>query len=184
MRRFPNLQFSMESPLRSKHPVRPLVTARRAAVRALAGLVFSGGAAAEVTLLNVSYDPTREFYQEFNAAFARHWAEEHAGERFEIRVLQPASPATFLHLRGHYEHPKGGTTRLEALAPDGERRQLALRHPGSFEWLLPLSDVRPDARLVYRITADRSFVPADCIPGSTDQRCLVWKLESLELRHT
>jgi sulfate/thiosulfate transport system substrate-binding protein len=26
-----------------------------------------------VTLLNVSYDPTREFYQEFNAAFAKHW---------------------------------------------------------------------------------------------------------------
>jgi sulfate transport system substrate-binding protein len=26
-----------------------------------------------VTLLNVSYDPTREFYQELNAAFARHW---------------------------------------------------------------------------------------------------------------
>jgi sulfate/thiosulfate-binding protein len=26
-------------------------------------------------LLNVSYDPTREFYTEFNAAFARHWKE-------------------------------------------------------------------------------------------------------------
>lgn len=25
------------------------------------------------TILNVSYDPTRELYQEFNAAFARHW---------------------------------------------------------------------------------------------------------------
>jgi sulfate/thiosulfate transport system substrate-binding protein len=29
--------------------------------------------AADVTLLNVSYDPTRELYQEFNAAFAKHW---------------------------------------------------------------------------------------------------------------
>ena len=29
--------------------------------------------AAEVTLLNVSYDPTRELYQEFNAAFAKQW---------------------------------------------------------------------------------------------------------------
>lgn len=26
-----------------------------------------------VTLLNVSYDPTRELYQDFNKAFARHW---------------------------------------------------------------------------------------------------------------
>ncbi|WP_025915978.1 sulfate ABC transporter substrate-binding protein [Herminiimonas sp. CN] len=29
--------------------------------------------AAEVTLLNVSYDPTRELYQDFNAAFAKQW---------------------------------------------------------------------------------------------------------------
>jgi sulfate transport system substrate-binding protein len=29
--------------------------------------------AREVTLLNVSYDPTRELYSEFNAAFAAHW---------------------------------------------------------------------------------------------------------------
>ena len=31
------------------------------------------GAAQDVTLLNASYDPTRELYQEYNAAFARHW---------------------------------------------------------------------------------------------------------------
>ena len=28
---------------------------------------------ADVTLLNVSYDPTRELYQDFNAAFAKDW---------------------------------------------------------------------------------------------------------------
>jgi sulfate/thiosulfate transport system substrate-binding protein len=33
------------------------------------------GAAGSRTLLNVSYDPTREFYQEFNEAFAEHWTE-------------------------------------------------------------------------------------------------------------
>jgi len=32
-----------------------------------------GAAAAQDKLLNVSYDPTREFYQEFNQAFAKHW---------------------------------------------------------------------------------------------------------------
>src|SRR6188474_1739395 len=30
-------------------------------------------AADRLSLLNVSYDPTRELYQEFNAAFAKHW---------------------------------------------------------------------------------------------------------------
>ncbi len=29
--------------------------------------------AADQTILNVSYDPTRELYQEYNAAFAKHW---------------------------------------------------------------------------------------------------------------
>jgi sulfate/thiosulfate transport system substrate-binding protein len=33
----------------------------------------SATSAARVTLLNVSYDPTRELYVEFNAAFARYW---------------------------------------------------------------------------------------------------------------
>ena len=33
----------------------------------------SPGAHAQNALLNVSYDPTRELYADFNAAFARHW---------------------------------------------------------------------------------------------------------------
>jgi sulfate/thiosulfate transport system substrate-binding protein len=32
--------------------------------------------AATVKLLNVSYDPTREFYEEYNRAFAAHWKEQ------------------------------------------------------------------------------------------------------------
>src|SRR5262245_28391249 len=39
---------------------------------------------AQTTLLNVSYDPTRELYQEYNAAFAKHWKEK-TGERVTIR---------------------------------------------------------------------------------------------------
>ena len=31
------------------------------------------GAAAQTSLLNVSYDPTRELYKDYNAAFAKHW---------------------------------------------------------------------------------------------------------------
>lgn len=45
-------------------------------VPALLLALFLGAAAsyaATVKLLNVSYDPTRELYQEFNAAFAKHW---------------------------------------------------------------------------------------------------------------
>src|ERR1700742_3256176 len=37
------------------------------------GSAFAPQAHAETTLLNVSYDVTREFYKEFNAAFVKHW---------------------------------------------------------------------------------------------------------------
>jgi sulfate/thiosulfate transport system substrate-binding protein len=36
----------------------------------------TAAAAAPVKLLNASYDPTRELYVEYNAAFARHWKEK------------------------------------------------------------------------------------------------------------
>jgi sulfate/thiosulfate transport system substrate-binding protein len=46
---------------------------RRFALAALASALIAGPVAAAETLLNVSYDPTRELYSEFNAAFNKHW---------------------------------------------------------------------------------------------------------------
>lgn len=40
--------------------------------------------AKDITLLNVSYDPTRELYQEYNAAFAKQWAQK-TGDTVTIR---------------------------------------------------------------------------------------------------
>ncbi len=37
------------------------------------GATAFGAAAKDIVLLNVSYDPTRELYAEYNAAFAKHW---------------------------------------------------------------------------------------------------------------
>ena len=44
-----------------------------AALRGGAALMPQAHAQGAVTLLNVSYDPTRELYQDFNAAFAKYW---------------------------------------------------------------------------------------------------------------
>ncbi len=41
-----------------------------------ASLLISSHVLADKTLLNVSYDPTRELYQEFNTAFAKHWQQK------------------------------------------------------------------------------------------------------------
>lgn len=42
-------------------------------ILALSLLLTTTATAANVTLLNVSYDPTRELYQDINAAFAKQW---------------------------------------------------------------------------------------------------------------
>ncbi len=47
-----------------------LVSAIGAAL--LAGVITTAHAA-DIKLLNVSYDPTRELYQDFNAGFAKYW---------------------------------------------------------------------------------------------------------------
>ena len=49
-----------------------------------AALAISSSAWANVELLNVSYDPTRELYQEFNPAFAKYWKEK-TGETVTIK---------------------------------------------------------------------------------------------------
>jgi sulfate transport system substrate-binding protein len=48
---------------------------RSIGVLAMAGILIAslGASAKEIKLLNVSYDPTREFYQDFNAAFSKYW---------------------------------------------------------------------------------------------------------------
>ena len=51
----------------------------------VAGLLWAGSAfAADVTLLNVSYDPTRELYVDFNKAFASAYQKE-TGKSVEIK---------------------------------------------------------------------------------------------------
>jgi sulfate transport system substrate-binding protein len=62
-----------------KTVIRLLVTAT-----VVLALLLPTLAKAEIALLNVSYDPTRELYQDFNAAFAKHWHAK-AGEKVTIK---------------------------------------------------------------------------------------------------
>jgi sulfate/thiosulfate-binding protein len=52
------------------------MTALRALLLGLAFAAASGAGAKDIELLNVSYDPTREFYREVNAAFAAQWKQK------------------------------------------------------------------------------------------------------------
>ncbi|MFD2111536.1 sulfate ABC transporter substrate-binding protein [Thiorhodococcus fuscus] len=64
-----------------KHPFAPSF---RLLAGGLLGLVLAAPVLAETTLLNVSYDPTREFYQAFNPAFIAEW-KARTGERLVIQ---------------------------------------------------------------------------------------------------
>lgn len=66
------------------------------------------GFSKDVTLLNASYDPTREFYQEVNAAFSRDWQsrtgqrvtiqQSHAGSGKQARAVLEGLPADVVTL--------------------------------------------------------------------------------------
>jgi sulfate/thiosulfate transport system substrate-binding protein len=67
---------------------------RRAALGATLGMLATGrrAAAADVTLLNVSYDPTRELYREINRAFIAAWQAK-TGQRVTINQSHGGSGA-------------------------------------------------------------------------------------------
>ena len=65
----------------------PFNSSRFRSVFAAAALTFAAfsTARADVTILNASYDPTREFYKEFNTAFAKKWLAD-TGETVTIQA--------------------------------------------------------------------------------------------------
>src|SRR6266516_1585564 len=79
----------------------------------LLGLTLSAAQAKEITLVNVSYDPTRELYQDFNAAFAKHWKEKsgdtlnvqqsHGGSGKQARTVIDGSQADVVTLALAYD---------------------------------------------------------------------------------
>ena len=77
---------------------------------ALAAAVLPGAASSAPTqLLNVSYDPTRELYQQVNAAFARAWKQpitikqSHGGSGKQARAVIDGLPADVVTLALAYD---------------------------------------------------------------------------------
>ncbi len=87
----------------------------RASIAALAAslALVSTTVRAERTLLNVSYDPTRELYEEYNKAFAQHWKQKtgqdvkiqqsHGGSGKQARTVIDGLPADVVTLALAYD---------------------------------------------------------------------------------
>lgn len=63
---------------------------RAAILAAMIVISYAGPGWGAQTLLNVSYDPTRELYQQFNRAFVQYWKRQ-TGEDVEIRMSHGGS---------------------------------------------------------------------------------------------
>ena len=107
---------------------------RKYFLRSLAALALLAAttvhAADPVTLLNVSYDPTRELYQDFDAAFARHWKsktgetvtvkQSHGGSGKQARAVIDGLPADVVTLALAYDIDAISERGL--IAPGWEKR--------------------------------------------------------------
>jgi sulfate transport system substrate-binding protein len=100
-----------------------------------------------VTLLNVSYDPTRELYKEINAAFAKHWKAE-TGASVEIRQSHGGSGK---QARAVIDGQKADVVTL-ALAYDidviGEKSALL---PSNWQTLLPHNSAPYTSTVVFLV---------------------------------
>ena len=99
-------------------------TWRRTATAMLAAIVVMGATAvrAETTLLNVSYDPTRELYDDYNKVFVQYWKQKtgkdisirqsHGGSGKQARTVIDGLPADVVTLALAYD--------IDAIAQQGK----------------------------------------------------------------
>ena len=144
---------------------------RLAGVLALLAAVLCTGAPARAqdSILNVSYDVTREFYKDFNAAFVRHWKEKtgrtltvnqsHGGSSKQARAvadgleadvisMNQASDIDILHARGALV-PADWSKRLPNASVPYTSTTVFLVRKGNPKKVRDWNDlVRPDVRVI------------------------------------
>src|SRR5690606_19696214 len=123
---------------------------RRAALVAAAtfGLTLAAGAfAKDLQLLNVSYDPTRELYREYNAAFADHW-QKTRGQQVAVEASHGRSGK---QARSALDGLEADVVTL-ALAYDiGSIAERAKLFPGSWQERLPNNRAPYTSAIVFLV---------------------------------
>ena len=95
---------------------------RKLIISAVIFALTSAALAQNITLLNVSYDPTRELYQDYNTAFAKYWKgktgqnvtiqQSHAGSSKQARAVIDGLEADVVTLALAYD--------IDAIAEHGQ----------------------------------------------------------------
>jgi ABC-type sulfate transport system substrate-binding protein len=101
---------------------------KSAILAALTATLTLGSAFAQTTLLNVSYDPTRELYKDFNAAFNKHWQGEDRADGDcppVARRLRQAGDGGARRARGRRRHARAGLRHRRAGRTSADPGRLA-----------------------------------------------------------
>ncbi len=131
----------------------PLISRRLALALGLSVGLAGAVAANAAELLNVSYDPTRELYQEFNAAFAKHWKattgedvtikQSHGGSGKQARAVIDGLDADVvtLALAGDID---GIAEKGKLLPADWQKRLAAQQHALHLDHRVPGPQGQPE----------------------------------------
>ncbi|MEX2316106.1 MAG: sulfate ABC transporter substrate-binding protein [Pirellulales bacterium] len=107
----------------------------------------AGGARSQITLLNVSYDPTRELYNEFNVAFARHWKEKTGQEV----TIEPSHAGSGKQARSVIEGLKADVVTLALSYDIDQIAKLSGRLPANWQSRLPNNSCPYTSTIVFLV---------------------------------
>ncbi len=119
---------------------------RRFALAALAASLFTGPAAA-TELLNVSYDPTRELYQEFNTAFNKYWT----AQGKEAVSIQQSHGGSGKQARAVIDGLRADVVTLALAGDIDELNKIAKLIPEDWQSRLPQSSTPYTSTIVFLV---------------------------------
>lgn len=120
---------------------------RRFALAALASAILAGPVAAAETLLNVSYDPTRELYSEFNAAFNKHWQ----AQGHEAVTIQQSHGGSGKQARAVIDGLRADVVTLALAGDIDELHKLGKLIPENWQERLPQSSTPYTSTIVFLV---------------------------------
>jgi sulfate transport system substrate-binding protein len=120
---------------------------RRFALAALASALIAGPAAAATEILNVSYDPTRELYQEFNAAFNKHWT----AQGKEAVTVQQSHGGSGKQARAVIDGLRADVVTLALAGDIDELNKLGKLIPADWQSRLPQSSTPYTSTIVFLV---------------------------------
>ena len=121
---------------------------RRFALAAIASLSFSSLVQAETTLLNVSYDPTRELYQQYNAAFLQHWK---ASGHSETVSIQQSHGGSGKQARSVIDGLKADVVTLALAGDIDELHRIGKLIPADWQSRLPHASTPYTSTIVFLV---------------------------------